>query len=53
MVYDSSRKRMCRIESDYMKPIDTLITVAGNSFTFPDGIFSTIIDDDKYLLFKV
>ncbi|XP_018367866.1 PREDICTED: major royal jelly protein 3-like [Trachymyrmex cornetzi] len=49
IMYDSSRKRMCRIESDYMKPTDTSFSTAGENYTFEGGIASlTILDDELY-----
>jgi len=48
VMYDSSTKRMCRVESDYMKPTDTFFSVANQNFTYEGGIFSiTILDDGK------
>ncbi|KAG5320207.1 MRJP1 protein, partial [Pseudoatta argentina] len=40
VMYDSSAKRMCRIESDYMKPTDTFFSVANQNFTYEGGIFN-------------
>ncbi|KAG5320206.1 MRJP1 protein, partial [Pseudoatta argentina] len=40
VMYDSSRKRMCRIESDYMKPTDTSFSIAGDNFMFEGGVTS-------------
>ncbi|XP_018401321.1 PREDICTED: major royal jelly protein 3-like [Cyphomyrmex costatus] len=49
IVYDSSTKRMCRVESDYMKPTDTSFSILSKSFTYEGGIFSlTILYDDLY-----
>ncbi|XP_018343233.1 PREDICTED: major royal jelly protein 1-like [Trachymyrmex septentrionalis] len=49
VVYDSSKKRMCRVESDYMKPTDTSFSVADKNFTLEYGILGmTVIDDDFY-----
>ncbi|XP_071634769.1 major royal jelly protein 3-like [Temnothorax longispinosus] len=49
VVYDASTKRMCRVESDYMKPTSTFVSVANENFTYVGGIFSmTIIYDDLY-----
>ncbi|XP_011065391.1 PREDICTED: major royal jelly protein 3-like [Acromyrmex echinatior] len=49
VMYDSSTKRMCRIESDYMKPTDIFFSVANQNFTYEGGIFSiTILDDELY-----
>ncbi|XP_018363991.1 PREDICTED: major royal jelly protein 1-like [Trachymyrmex cornetzi] len=49
VVYDSSRKHMCRVESDYMKPTDTTFHVEGENFTYAGGIFSmTIMYDELY-----
>ncbi|KAG5335505.1 MRJP5 protein, partial [Acromyrmex charruanus] len=52
VVYESSTKRMCRVESDYMKPVDTFFSVAKQNFTHEGGIFSiTVVNDGKYMLF--
>ncbi|KAG5322647.1 MRJP3 protein, partial [Acromyrmex heyeri] len=49
VMYDSSRKRMCRIESDYMKPTDTSFSIAGDNFMFEGGVASlTILGDELY-----
>ncbi|KYN19172.1 Major royal jelly protein 1 [Trachymyrmex cornetzi] len=49
VVYDSSKKRICRVESDYMKPTDGSFSVASQNFTMDFGILGmTIIDDDFY-----
>ncbi|KYN10301.1 Major royal jelly protein 5 [Trachymyrmex cornetzi] len=38
VVYDSSKKRICRVESDYMKPTDVSFSVASKNFTMEYGI---------------
>ncbi|XP_018401273.1 PREDICTED: major royal jelly protein 5-like [Cyphomyrmex costatus] len=49
VVYDTSRKRMCRVESDYMKPTDASLSINGNNFPLDFGIYGmTIIGDDFY-----
>ncbi|XP_018401315.1 PREDICTED: major royal jelly protein 3-like [Cyphomyrmex costatus] len=49
VMYDSSTRRMCRIESDYMKPTDIFFSVANQNFTYEGGIFSiTILGDELY-----
>ncbi|XP_018346756.1 PREDICTED: major royal jelly protein 3-like [Trachymyrmex septentrionalis] len=49
VVYESSTKRMCRVESDYMKPVNTFFSVAKQNFTHEGGIFSiTIVNDELY-----
>jgi len=54
VVYDSSRKHMCRVESDYMKPTNTTFLVDGDIFTYVGGIFSmTIMGDGKYSTFNI
>jgi len=52
VVYDSSTKRMCRVESKYMEPTDfDLVSINNYNFTYSAGIFSlTIIGDGKYAL---
>ncbi|XP_018401274.1 PREDICTED: major royal jelly protein 3-like [Cyphomyrmex costatus] len=51
IVYDSSTKHMCRVESDYMKPTDIFFSVANKNFTFEGGIYSmTILDDELYYI---
>ncbi|XP_011694546.1 PREDICTED: major royal jelly protein 3-like [Wasmannia auropunctata] len=49
VVYDSSTKRICRVESDYMKPTDTLVTIGNVTFPYANGPFSvTVLNDDVY-----
>ncbi|XP_011699237.1 PREDICTED: major royal jelly protein 3-like isoform X2 [Wasmannia auropunctata] len=49
VVYDLSTKRMCRVESDYMKPTDTLVTIGNVTFPFANGPFSvTVLNEDVY-----
>ncbi|XP_018343196.1 PREDICTED: major royal jelly protein 1-like [Trachymyrmex septentrionalis] len=49
VIYHSSRKHMCRVESDYMKPTNTTFLVDGDIFTYVGGIFSmTIMGDEFY-----
>ncbi|KAL0113836.1 hypothetical protein PUN28_011281 [Cardiocondyla obscurior] len=50
IVYDSSTKRMCRVESDYMRPTDGFVSIANDNFTYINGIFSmtTLYDDLFY-----
>jgi len=52
VVYDSSTKRMCRVESEYMKRTGSdLISINNYDFTYSGGIFTlTIIGDGKYSL---
>ncbi|XP_011065388.1 PREDICTED: major royal jelly protein 3-like [Acromyrmex echinatior] len=49
VVYNSFTNSMCRVESDYMKPTDTSISIAGENFTYVGGIYSiTVLNDDLY-----
>ncbi|XP_011685575.1 PREDICTED: major royal jelly protein 3-like [Wasmannia auropunctata] len=49
VVYDSSTKRMCRVESDYMKSTNNNFNIAGEHFIYDGGIFSlAIAGDDLY-----
>ncbi|KYN02118.1 PREDICTED: major royal jelly protein 1-like [Cyphomyrmex costatus] len=49
VVYDSSTERMCRVESDYMKPTDANFVIDDQNVTYGGGIFSlTIICDELY-----
>ncbi|XP_011706724.1 PREDICTED: uncharacterized protein LOC105461909 [Wasmannia auropunctata] len=49
VIYDSSRKLMCRVESDYMKPTNPHFSVAGQNFTHEGGIYSvTVSGGDLY-----
>jgi len=52
IVYDSSTKRMCRVESKYMEPTGSdLISIDNYNFTYSGGIFTLIIiGDGKYSL---
>ncbi|KYN38588.1 Major royal jelly protein 5 [Trachymyrmex septentrionalis] len=43
VVYDSSKKRMCRVESDYMKPTDTSFSVADKNFTLEYDFYYTVM----------
>ncbi|KYM97329.1 Major royal jelly protein 5 [Cyphomyrmex costatus] len=38
VIYDSSKRRICRVESDYMKPTDSSFSIAGENFTYEGGI---------------
>ncbi|KYN02119.1 Major royal jelly protein 1 [Cyphomyrmex costatus] len=54
VVYDSSTERMCRVESDYMKPTDANFVINDQNVTYVRGIFSlTIISNGKYLIFNI
>ncbi|XP_018401317.1 PREDICTED: major royal jelly protein 1-like [Cyphomyrmex costatus] len=49
VVYDSCAKSICRVESDYMIPTESLSVVANQTFPYDGGIFSTItLYDDLY-----
>ncbi|XP_011700235.1 PREDICTED: major royal jelly protein 3-like [Wasmannia auropunctata] len=49
VVYNLSTNRMCRVESDYMKPTDTFFTVGGFNFTHVASTFAlTILCDELY-----
>ncbi|XP_018310275.1 major royal jelly protein 3 [Mycetomoellerius zeteki] len=49
IVYDSSKKSICRIESDFMKSADVIFSVAGQNFIYTGGILSlTVLGDDLY-----
>ncbi|XP_011707007.1 PREDICTED: major royal jelly protein 3-like [Wasmannia auropunctata] len=49
VVYDSSTKRMFRVESDNMKPIDPSLTIANVTFIYEGGPFSaTVLNGGKY-----
>ncbi|XP_011694431.1 PREDICTED: major royal jelly protein 3-like [Wasmannia auropunctata] len=49
VVYDSSTKRMCRIEADNMKPTDTFYSINGYNITYVGGPLGvTIIGDELY-----
>ncbi|XP_018396173.1 PREDICTED: major royal jelly protein 1-like [Cyphomyrmex costatus] len=49
VVYDSSTERMCRVESDYMKPTDANFVIDDQNVTYVRGINSlTIICDELY-----
>ncbi|XP_018396175.1 PREDICTED: major royal jelly protein 1-like [Cyphomyrmex costatus] len=49
VVYDSSTERMCRVESDYMKPTDANFVINDQNVTYVRGIFSlTIISNELY-----
>ncbi|XP_011694433.1 PREDICTED: major royal jelly protein 3-like [Wasmannia auropunctata] len=49
VIYDSSTRRMCRVESDCMKPTDPHFSIAGQNFTYNGGISSmTVIGKDLY-----
>lgn len=51
VMYDASMRHLCRIESDYMKPTDTFISIADHNFTYVGGIYSvTTYCDGKYSL---
>ncbi|KYN16378.1 Major royal jelly protein 3 [Trachymyrmex cornetzi] len=39
VVYDSSVKSMCRVESDYMIPTEKLVSIANQTFPYDGGIF--------------
>ncbi|KYM83275.1 Major royal jelly protein 3 [Atta colombica] len=39
VVYDSSVKSMCRVESDYMIPTENLASIANQTFPYNGGIF--------------
>ncbi|KAG5336732.1 MRJP3 protein, partial [Acromyrmex heyeri] len=47
VVYDSSVKSMCRVESDYMIPTSNFSSIANQKFRFDGGIFSTVILYDE------
>ncbi|XP_018396201.1 PREDICTED: major royal jelly protein 5-like [Cyphomyrmex costatus] len=49
VVYDSSTERMCRVESDYMKPTDIYFSIAHTNFTYVGGIYSmTILEEQLF-----
>ncbi|XP_011694312.1 PREDICTED: major royal jelly protein 3-like [Wasmannia auropunctata] len=49
VVYDASRRVMCRVESDYMKPTNPVFTIANETLTYPAGIYGmTIIGDELF-----
>ncbi|XP_018401268.1 PREDICTED: major royal jelly protein 1-like [Cyphomyrmex costatus] len=51
VVYDSSAKRMCRVESDYMIPTESFVSIANQKVPYNGGIWSivTLYDELYYL----
>ena len=50
VVYDSSVKSMCRVESDYMIPTENLASIANQTFPYNRGISSVVtLYNGKYL----
>lgn len=48
VIYDANTSKLCRIETPFMRPIDTLFTIANQSFYLAEGIDTvTIIDNGK------
>nr|XP_012227140.1 PREDICTED: major royal jelly protein 1-like [Linepithema humile] len=48
-VYNANTSKVCRIETPFMRPIDTLITVANQSYHISDGIEPmAIVRNDFY-----
>ncbi|XP_018346759.1 PREDICTED: major royal jelly protein 3-like isoform X1 [Trachymyrmex septentrionalis] len=47
VVYDSSVKSMCRVESDYMIPTENLVSIANQKFPYDGGILSAVTFYDE------
>ncbi|XP_012058310.1 PREDICTED: major royal jelly protein 1-like, partial [Atta cephalotes] len=49
IIYDSFKKSICRIESDFMKSADVIVSITDQNFTYTDGILSlTGLGDELY-----
>ncbi|XP_067210014.1 major royal jelly protein 3-like [Linepithema humile] len=49
VVYNANTSKFCRIETVFMKPIDTTFTIANQSFSLADGIVGmTVIDKNLF-----
>ncbi|XP_018401270.1 PREDICTED: major royal jelly protein 3-like [Cyphomyrmex costatus] len=49
VVYDSTAKSMCRVESDYMIPTESFVSIANQKFPYDGGIFSVVtLYDELY-----
>ncbi|XP_018401267.1 PREDICTED: major royal jelly protein 1-like [Cyphomyrmex costatus] len=51
VVYDSSTKSMCRIESDYMIPTGNFISIVNQKFPYEGGVFSIVTLHDELYYF--
>ncbi|KYM97326.1 Major royal jelly protein 1 [Cyphomyrmex costatus] len=49
VVYDSSVKSMCRVESDYMIPTKKVVSISNKKFPYDGGVFGTVtLYDELY-----
>lgn len=54
VMYDASTKRMCRIESNCMKPSNSSISIGNETISYTAGMFSmTSFGKGKYLFFNM
>ncbi|KYN19178.1 Major royal jelly protein 5 [Trachymyrmex cornetzi] len=56
IVYDSSKKSICKIESDFMKSADVIVSVAGQNFTYTGGtlnLYYASISGNKIYKIKI
>ncbi|KYM97323.1 Major royal jelly protein 1 [Cyphomyrmex costatus] len=51
VVFDSSTKSMCRVESDYMIPTESFVSIANQKCPYDGGIFSIVtLYDELYFV---
>ncbi|TGZ32851.1 Major royal jelly protein 3 [Temnothorax longispinosus] len=53
VVYDASTKRMCRVESDYMKPTSTFVSVANENFTYVGDLYYAAVSGKEIYKIKM